>query len=132
MNGQNLDGRNITVNEFQSCGGGGGGFRGGSGGGYGGGRREGGGGGIQPWIWGREGWRIRRRTHMARSKEQVVFRLDKWHYNNTMLGHQKKLAGRSPGDIPTTHIRARIPASLNPGVQPSETIWSRRSARNKA
>ncbi|KAL8143514.1 hypothetical protein V2J09_016546 [Rumex salicifolius] len=47
MNGQNLDGRNITVNEAQSrgSGGGGGGFRGGSGGGYGGGRREGGGGG---------------------------------------------------------------------------------------
>ncbi|XP_077223274.1 glycine-rich RNA-binding protein-like [Tasmannia lanceolata] len=57
MNGQNLDGRNITVNEAQSRGsggGGGGGFRsgGGGGGGYGGGggggfggRREGGGGG---------------------------------------------------------------------------------------
>ncbi|KAL9266870.1 Glycine-rich RNA-binding protein GRP1A-like protein [Drosera capensis] len=47
MNGQNLDGRNITVNEAQSRGGGGGGggFRGGNGGGYGGGRREGGGGG---------------------------------------------------------------------------------------
>ncbi|RZC44574.1 hypothetical protein C5167_037522 [Papaver somniferum] len=52
MNGQNLDGRNITVNEAQSRGsggGGGGGFRsGGGGGGYGGGgygqRREGGGG----------------------------------------------------------------------------------------
>ncbi|GMI88172.1 hypothetical protein HRI_002486500 [Hibiscus trionum] len=61
MNGQNLDGRNITVNEAQSrkSGGGGGGFgggnggysRGGGGGGYGGrqggygggGRREGGG-----------------------------------------------------------------------------------------
>ncbi|KAJ9152699.1 hypothetical protein P3X46_026235 [Hevea brasiliensis] len=49
MNGQNLDGRNITVNEAQSrgSGGGGGGYsRGGSGGGYGGGgRREGGYGG---------------------------------------------------------------------------------------
>ncbi|KAK1584334.1 hypothetical protein Q3G72_032037 [Acer saccharum] len=54
MNGQNLDGRNITVNEAQSRGsgngGGGGGGYGGSrgGGGYGGGgggRREGGGGG---------------------------------------------------------------------------------------
>ncbi|CAL1385820.1 unnamed protein product [Linum trigynum] len=48
MNGQNLDGRNITVNEAQSrgSGGGGGGFRsGGGGGGYGGGRREGGYGG---------------------------------------------------------------------------------------
>ncbi|KAF3963977.1 hypothetical protein ACB098_07G121700 [Castanea mollissima] len=51
MNGQNLDGRNITVNEAQSRGngggGGGGGYsRGGGGGGYGGGgRREGGGGG---------------------------------------------------------------------------------------
>lgn len=55
MNGQNLDGRNITVNEAQSRGsgggGGGGGYsRGGGGGGYGGGgygggsRREGGGG----------------------------------------------------------------------------------------
>ncbi|GLT86226.1 hypothetical protein SLE2022_043800 [Rubroshorea leprosula] len=54
MNGQNLDGRNITVNQAQSRGsggGGGGGFsRGGGGGygrreggGYGGGRREGGG-----------------------------------------------------------------------------------------
>ncbi|OVA07030.1 RNA recognition motif domain [Macleaya cordata] len=43
MNGQNLDGRNITVNEAQSRGSGGGG---GSGGGYGGGRREGGGGGY--------------------------------------------------------------------------------------
>ncbi|MCD7469203.1 hypothetical protein HAX54_008058 [Datura stramonium] len=42
MNGQDLDGRNITVNEAQSRGGGGGGGRGG--GGYGGGRREGGGG----------------------------------------------------------------------------------------
>ncbi|XWS62788.1 hypothetical protein CRYUN_Cryun06bG0040800 [Craigia yunnanensis] len=51
MNGQNLDGRNITVNEAQSrSSGGGGGFgggnrgysRGGGGGGYGGGRREGG------------------------------------------------------------------------------------------
>ncbi|CAN4110192.1 unnamed protein product [Withania somnifera] len=38
MNGQNLDGRNITVNEAQSRGSGGGG-------GYGGGRRSGGGGG---------------------------------------------------------------------------------------
>ncbi|PON57869.1 Splicing factor-like protein [Parasponia andersonii] len=50
MNGQNLDGRNITVNEAQSRGsggGGGGGYSrgGGGGGGYGGGRREGGGGG---------------------------------------------------------------------------------------
>lgn len=46
MNGQDLDGRNITVNEAQSRSGGGGGFnRGGGGGGYGGGRREGGGGG---------------------------------------------------------------------------------------
>ncbi|XP_041012104.1 glycine-rich RNA-binding protein-like [Juglans microcarpa x Juglans regia] len=49
MNGQNLDGRNITVNEAQSRGnggGGGGGYsRGGGGyGGGGGGRREGGGG----------------------------------------------------------------------------------------
>ncbi|KAF8009507.1 hypothetical protein BT93_J0493 [Corymbia citriodora subsp. variegata] len=44
MNGQNLDGRNITVNEAQSRSGGGGFSRGG-GGGYGGGRREGGGGG---------------------------------------------------------------------------------------
>ncbi|KAK4752105.1 hypothetical protein SAY87_020903 [Trapa incisa] len=45
MNGQTLDGRNITVNEAQSrSGGGGGGFsRGSGGGGYGGGRREGGG-----------------------------------------------------------------------------------------
>ncbi|XP_027353974.1 glycine-rich RNA-binding, abscisic acid-inducible protein-like isoform X2 [Abrus precatorius] len=46
MNGQNLDGRNITVNEAQSRGrggGGGGGYgSGGGGGGYGGGRREGG------------------------------------------------------------------------------------------
>ncbi|ONH91158.1 hypothetical protein PRUPE_8G096400 [Prunus persica] len=38
MNGQNLDGRNITVNEAQS--------RGSGGGGGGGGRREGGGGGY--------------------------------------------------------------------------------------
>ncbi|GAB4829893.1 Cinnamyl-alcohol dehydrogenase Flavonol reductase/cinnamoyl-CoA reductase [Ancistrocladus abbreviatus] len=51
MNGQNLDGRNITVNEAQSRGsgggggGGGGGFRGGNDGGYGG-RREGGGSGY--------------------------------------------------------------------------------------
>nr|XP_023927194.1 glycine-rich RNA-binding protein-like [Quercus suber] len=49
MNGQNLDGRNITVNEAQSRGNGGGGGGGGysrGGGGYGGGgRREGGGGG---------------------------------------------------------------------------------------
>ncbi|KAF3435706.1 hypothetical protein FNV43_RR22798 [Rhamnella rubrinervis] len=52
MNGQNLDGRNITVNEAQSRGSGGGGggnggfSRGNGGGGYGGGggRREGGGG----------------------------------------------------------------------------------------
>ncbi len=46
MNGQNLDGRNITVNEAQSRGsggnGGGGGYRGGGGGYGGGGRREGG------------------------------------------------------------------------------------------
>ncbi|CAL0334155.1 unnamed protein product [Lupinus luteus] len=59
LNGQDLDGRNITVNEAQSrgsgggggrggggYGGGGGGFRSGGGGGYGGGRREGGGGGY--------------------------------------------------------------------------------------
>ncbi|GAB2291258.1 Cinnamyl-alcohol dehydrogenase Flavonol reductase/cinnamoyl-CoA reductase [Dionaea muscipula] len=48
MNGQDLDGRNITVNEAQSrgSGGGGGGFRSGNDGGYGGGRREGGGGGY--------------------------------------------------------------------------------------
>ncbi|GAB4829897.1 Cinnamyl-alcohol dehydrogenase Flavonol reductase/cinnamoyl-CoA reductase [Ancistrocladus abbreviatus] len=51
MNGQNLDGRNITVNEAQSRGngggggGGGGGFCGGNDGGYGG-RREGGGSGY--------------------------------------------------------------------------------------
>ncbi|XP_055808930.1 glycine-rich RNA-binding protein GRP1A-like [Solanum dulcamara] len=59
MNGQELDGRNITVNEAQARGGGGGGGGfgggrrregggggyGGGGGGYGGGRREGGGGG---------------------------------------------------------------------------------------
>ncbi|XP_055815697.1 glycine-rich RNA-binding protein [Solanum dulcamara] len=45
MNGQDLDGRNITVNEAQSRGGGGGGG-GRGGGGYGGGRREGGGGGY--------------------------------------------------------------------------------------
>ncbi|CAM8937863.1 unnamed protein product [Rhodiola kirilowii] len=48
MNGQDLDGRNITVNEAQSRGSGGGrgggGFRSGSGGGYVGGRLEGGGG----------------------------------------------------------------------------------------
>ncbi|CAN1125376.1 Glycine-rich RNA-binding protein, partial [Linum perenne] len=47
MNGQNLDGRNITVNEAQSrgsSGGGGGGFNRG-GGGYGGGRERGYGGG---------------------------------------------------------------------------------------
>ncbi|KAK7341481.1 hypothetical protein VNO80_24411 [Phaseolus coccineus] len=37
MNGQNLDGRNITVNEAQSRGGGGGGGGGRGGGGYGGG-----------------------------------------------------------------------------------------------
>ncbi len=44
LNGQDLDGRNITVNEAQSRGSGGGGFgrSGGGGGGYGGGRREGG------------------------------------------------------------------------------------------
>ncbi|KAJ6927219.1 hypothetical protein NC651_011330 [Populus alba x Populus x berolinensis] len=46
MNGQDLDGRNITVNEAQSRGSGGGGFSRGGGGGYGGGRREGGGGGY--------------------------------------------------------------------------------------
>ncbi|XP_009618693.1 glycine-rich RNA-binding protein [Nicotiana tabacum] len=57
MNGQELDGRNITVNEAQArgSGGGGGGYGGGrregggggyGGGGYGGGRREGGGGGY--------------------------------------------------------------------------------------
>ncbi|CAN0866682.1 Glycine-rich RNA-binding protein GRP1A [Linum grandiflorum] len=48
MNGQNLDGRNITVNEAQSRGGGGGGGGYGGGGGqrgYGGGQREGGYGG---------------------------------------------------------------------------------------
>src|SRR5574341_1202043 len=47
MNGQNLDGRSITVNEAQQRGGGGGGgySRGGGGGGGYGGRREGGGGG---------------------------------------------------------------------------------------
>ncbi|KAF5727207.1 hypothetical protein HS088_TW22G00895 [Tripterygium wilfordii] len=50
MNGQNLDGRNITVNEAQSRGsGGGGGYGGGGGGGYarreGGYNRNGGGGG---------------------------------------------------------------------------------------
>jgi len=44
MNGKDLDGRNITVNEAQSRQGGGGGGRGG-GGGYGG-RRDGGGGGY--------------------------------------------------------------------------------------
>ncbi|CAJ2679263.1 unnamed protein product [Trifolium pratense] len=41
MNGQDMNGRNITVNEAQSRGSGGGGRGGGS---YGGGRREGGGG----------------------------------------------------------------------------------------
>ncbi|XP_023512522.1 glycine-rich RNA-binding protein 1-like [Cucurbita pepo subsp. pepo] len=48
MNGQNLDGRSITVNEAQQRGGGGGGGynRGGGGGGGYGGRREGGGGGY--------------------------------------------------------------------------------------
>ncbi|KAM3294991.1 hypothetical protein ACQJBY_037697 [Aegilops geniculata] len=45
MNGQDLDGRNITVNEAQSRRSGGGGGFGGGGGGYGGQRREGGGGG---------------------------------------------------------------------------------------
>lgn len=48
MNGQNLDGRNITVNEAQSrgSGGGNGGYSRGGGGGYGGGgRRDGGYGG---------------------------------------------------------------------------------------
>ena len=46
MNGKELDGRNITVNEAQSrrSGGGGGGYGGGSGGGYGGGSGGGGGG----------------------------------------------------------------------------------------
>ncbi|XP_078430457.1 glycine-rich RNA-binding protein GRP1A-like [Wolffia australiana] len=50
MNGQELDGRSITVNQAQSRGsggfrgGGGGGFGGGGGGGYGGPRREGSGG----------------------------------------------------------------------------------------
>ncbi|KAJ0639892.1 putative RNA recognition motif domain, nucleotide-binding alpha-beta plait domain superfamily [Helianthus annuus] len=44
MNGQSLDGRNITVNEARSRSGGGGGGRREGGGGYGGGRREGGGG----------------------------------------------------------------------------------------
>ena len=47
MNGKELDGRNITVNQAQSRGGGGGGggYGGGrGGGGYGGGRRDGGGG----------------------------------------------------------------------------------------
>ncbi|PSS26044.1 Glycine-rich RNA-binding protein [Actinidia chinensis var. chinensis] len=43
MNGQDLDGRNITVNEAQSRGGGGGGGGGFRSGGGGGGRREGGG-----------------------------------------------------------------------------------------
>ncbi|XP_044491073.1 glycine-rich RNA-binding protein GRP2A-like [Mangifera indica] len=46
MNGQNLDGRNITVNEAQNRGSGGGGGYNRGGGGYGGGRREGGGGGY--------------------------------------------------------------------------------------
>ena len=45
MNGQELDGRSITVNEAQSRGNGGGGFRSG-GGGYGGGGGGGGGGGY--------------------------------------------------------------------------------------
>ncbi|XP_010254827.1 PREDICTED: glycine-rich RNA-binding protein GRP1A-like [Nelumbo nucifera] len=62
MNGQNLDGRNITVNQAQSRGsgggGGGGGFRsggGGGGGGYGGyGRRDGGGGGYNRSLGGRD------------------------------------------------------------------------------
>lgn len=45
LNGQSLDGRNITVNEAQSRGsGGGGGYRGGGGGGY---RGGGGGGGYR-------------------------------------------------------------------------------------
>ncbi|XP_040992842.1 LOW QUALITY PROTEIN: glycine-rich RNA-binding protein GRP1A-like [Juglans microcarpa x Juglans regia] len=44
MNGQDLDGRNITVNEAQSRGGGGGGYSRGGGGGYGGGGYGGGGG----------------------------------------------------------------------------------------
>ena len=49
MNGKELDGRNITVNEAQSRGGrggGGGGYGGGRGGGGGYGRRDGGGGGY--------------------------------------------------------------------------------------
>ncbi|XP_044469141.1 glycine-rich RNA-binding protein 7-like [Mangifera indica] len=46
MNGQNLDGRSITVNEAQSRGSGGGGYNRGGGGYGGGGRREGGGGGY--------------------------------------------------------------------------------------
>ncbi|KAL2346128.1 hypothetical protein Fmac_000128 [Flemingia macrophylla] len=46
MNGQNLDGRNITVNEAQSRGRGGGGGGGGYGGGGGGGGYGGGGGGY--------------------------------------------------------------------------------------
>ncbi|CAN6344059.1 unnamed protein product [Urochloa humidicola] len=48
MNGKELDGRSITVNEAQSRGsrGGGGGYRGGGGGGYGGGGYGGGGGGY--------------------------------------------------------------------------------------
>nr|PNR50844.1 hypothetical protein PHYPA_010030 [Physcomitrium patens] len=41
MNGQELDGRNITVNQAQSRGGGGGGYGGGYGGSRGGGDREG-------------------------------------------------------------------------------------------
>ncbi|CAN6287277.1 unnamed protein product [Urochloa humidicola] len=48
MNGKELDGRNITVNQAQSRsggGGGGGGYGGGGGGGYGGGRQGGYGGG---------------------------------------------------------------------------------------
>ncbi|KAK4401534.1 Glycine-rich RNA-binding protein GRP1A [Sesamum angolense] len=64
MNGQDLDGRSITVNEAQSRGGGGGGFRGprregGFGGGYG--RREGGygSGGVGSFVGGGRGLRRR-------------------------------------------------------------------------
>ncbi|XP_052194757.1 glycine-rich RNA-binding protein GRP2A-like [Diospyros lotus] len=46
MNGQDLDGRNITVNEAQSRGSGGGGFRSGGGGRRDGGYSRGGGGGY--------------------------------------------------------------------------------------
>ncbi|XP_039047106.1 glycine-rich RNA-binding protein GRP1A-like isoform X1 [Hibiscus syriacus] len=60
MNGQNLDGRNITVNEAQSRGGGGGGRGGGyggGGGGYGGGRGGGGGYGRREGGYGGGGYR---------------------------------------------------------------------------